>query len=366
MKVYDIIKYINTFANEDTAYKWDKTGLQVGDINGEINSILLCLDVSLDVVNKAVEKGADMIISHHPFLFSPLENIDLKTNKGKIISLLIKNDICLYSAHTNMDLSNVGLNEYMAKSLGLKNIKPLQKIDENLYKITTYVPGQYARKVKDAICKKNAGSIGNYSNCTFESEGIGEFMGNEESNGFIGDKNSLTTVNEVKIEAVFKKEDMSGIINALFASHPYEEVAYEIIKLNNKYTKVSLGRVGSFEENIPINEAISKIKKAYNCEKIKITNNYKNIDFVKKVALCTGSGADLIQDISRSKAQLYITSDVKYHQYQEYVEKEIILVDISHFDSEICFVDVLQNLIKEKYPNLTIFHGEEKNIVEII
>ena len=289
-----------------------------------------------------------MIITHHPFIFKPLKHIRIDLPTGEIISKIIKNNLHIYVAHTNLDKAQNGLNDMLAERLSLRNLKILAPTDqEHLYKIVVFVPKGYEDKIKTIIGNIGAGCIGNYSHCTFQMAGIGTFKPLKNTNPFIGSVGKVAQVEEQRIETIVTKKDLSKTLKAIIKAHPYEEVAYDIYPLENIGTSYGLGRIGELDESLSYNDFLDKIKKTLSLQYLKIAGIKK--ESIKKVALCTGSGSEFMHKASIQGADAYITGDLKYHEAQQAKNLGILVVDASHFATEIIVMDGLKKYLDEEF-----------------
>ncbi|MBC7087171.1 MAG: Nif3-like dinuclear metal center hexameric protein [Tissierellales bacterium] len=349
MLVRDVIEVVEKFAPLFLAEEWDNSGLQIGNLDTKVKKILLSLDLTEEVVNKAIEDGYELIITHHPFLFNPIKLLELNTSKGRLIEKIIKNDLNIYSAHTNLDLAKGGVNDALATLLELKETSILSPIcDNSLYKIAVYVPKTHEQSILDALSKAGAGAIGNYSDCSFAVNGIGRFKPKLGSNPFIGELNKIEQVEEVKVEAIATKDILDNVITEIKKAHPYEEVALDVFKLENYNFQFGYGRVGNIEQ-MQLREFIELIKIKLDTDKL-LVYSIKDDEFpISKVAVCGGSGSDFITLAKKNGADLYITSDIKYHDAQLANELDLILIDAGHFFTEIPVMYKLKELILENF-----------------
>jgi dinuclear metal center YbgI/SA1388 family protein len=347
--VGDITKVIENFAPLYLVEEWDNSGLQVGNLKNEVNRVLLSLDVTERTIEKAIENKCELIITHHPFLFNPVSSIDFSSTKGKFIEKLIKANINVYSAHTNLDITNEGVNDILANIIGIKNEKVLKStVYDYLYKIVVYLPKTHERNILNALSSSGAGFIGNYSDCSFSSIGVGRFKPLEGSNPFIGELNEVEEVEEVRIEAIVTKKILHKTIYEVKKAHPYEEVALDIIKLENLNEQYGYGRVGDIDP-ISFNEALDRIKSSLGTQNL-IVYGGKDIQ-IKRIAVCGGSGSDFIVDAKRENADLYLTADIKYHDAQLAKELNMVLIDAGHFYTEKPILNKLKEVIEEKLDN---------------
>ena len=344
MNLKSLIKKIENKYPLNLAYDWDNVGLLVGDFNMDAKKVLVVLEANEKVINEAIENEVDLIITHHPFIFKKINKINTSDLKGKLIHKLIKNDVALYSMHTNFDIAFDGLNDYFMELMGFEDCKILDITNnEVLYKLAVYVPTTHIKKVKEALAKSGAGHIGNYSHCSFSSEGIGDFKPLEGTNPFIGSVGEIESVEEIKIETIVPQKVLGGVISSMINAHPYEEVAYDLYKLENKGKSVGLGRVSKLKEDISLQELCNNIKEKLNMTHIRLVGDINTK--ISKVAVVTGSGADMVKKAQRAGAEVIITGDVKYHDAQDALDMGMCIVDCGHFDTEDIFKDAMKRFL---------------------
>jgi dinuclear metal center YbgI/SA1388 family protein len=348
MKLFEVSSLIENIAPLFYQESYDNSGLIVGDYNSEISGILLCLDVTEQVVEEAIQNKFNLIISHHPIIFKGIKKLTTNSYSQKTILKAIKNDINIYCAHTNLDnvLSN-GVNEKIAQKLGIKNLRILQPISNSLNKLVAFCPSNYASIVKEALWEAGAGNIGNYDHCSFSTEGIGTFRPGSDANPFLGESGELELVKEERIEFIFEKHKRDKILDRLFKSHPYEEVAYEISEIENLDLTKGAGIIGELNQGISLEDFLHFLKERMSLNVIKYTHTNKEL--VNTVAVCGGSGSFLLQQAIRQKADVFITSDFKYHDFFE-AENKIMICDIGHYESEIFTLEIFIKIITEKFP----------------
>lgn len=352
MLVKDVMSAIEAFAPLAYQESYDNCGLQVGDPMATVTGMLLTLDVTEDLLAEAIEKNCNLIIAHHPLIFSGLKKITGRNYVERIVASAIKNDIHIYAAHTNLDNVRQGVNAKIAEKLGLQNTSILAPKGTTLYKLYTYVPEADLGTVRDALFAAGAGSIGNYSECSFNTEGIGTFRGNEHSNPAIGEAGGdREYVAEVKLEVLVPVDLKNTVIRALRASHPYEEVAYELIALENYNQEIGAGMVGFLPEAMEESAFLSFLQRQMKVDCIRHTQ-FKGKP-VHKVALCGGSGSFLLKDAISTQADVFITGDFKYHQFFD-AEGKIIIADIGHYESEQFTVEIFKELLTKKFPNFAV------------
>ncbi len=329
------------------AYEWDNVGLQLGCKEDTANKILTTLEITDAVLDEAVEKDVDMIITHHPLIFTPLKNITKDDIKGEIIYKIIQNNIAVYAAHTNMDIAPGGLNDYVAQQLDIQDTEVLDMKEKILYyKLVVFVPSGYEKKVAEAISIAGAGHIGNYSHCTFRTEGIGTFKPLKGTNPFIGKQEQLEEVEEVRLETIVPKEKLEEVIRALTDSHPYEEVAYDVYSLVNEGPPRGIGRFGKLSQPKTLKDLAEYIKCRMDIEHIVVVGNLKTV--VEEVAVINGSGSDLIQAALHKGCQCVITGDVKYHDAQDAISQAINVIDVGHYHSEKVFSRFMAQYLKKE------------------
>lgn len=344
MKLNDLIRKIENKYPLNLAYDWDNVGLLVGDFDSEIKKVLISLEANEKVIKEAMEKNVDLIVTHHPFIFRKMNKINTKDLKGRLIHKLIKNDIALYSMHTNFDIAFDGLNDYFMEVMEFENCKILDVTNsETLYKLAVYTPMTHEIIVREALGESGAGYIGNYSNCTFNSPGIGTFRPEDNSNPFIGKKGKMEEVKEVKIETIVPSSILQKTISKMIKAHPYEEVAYDIYKLENRGKSVGLGRYTTLKNEIDLQSLCEKIKLKLNMDHIRVVGDLNRK--IKKVAVVTGAGSDMIGLAKSKNCDVIITGDVKYHEAQDALDMDMCIVDCGHFDTEDIFKDVMKRFL---------------------
>ncbi len=351
----DITNFLETFAPLVLQESYDNAGLITGDINSEIKSILVTLDVTEKVVEEAIQKKAQLIVAHHPIIFSGLKKITGKNYVERTIIKAIKNDIAIYAAHTNLDSVEGGVNRKICEKLGLENCKILQPAGGQLKKLVTFIPTENADEVRGAVFNAGAGNIGNYDSCGFVAEGMGSFKGNENSNPFVGKKGEIHAEKEVRFETIFPGYLQGKIIDALIKSHPYEEVAYDIYPLENKFDKIGMGMIGALSKPIAETLFLKQLKQTFNTGVIKHTALKGKP--VEKIAVCGGSGSFLLNAAIAAGADFFVSGDFKYHQFFD-AENKIVITDIGHFESEQFTKELFYELLTKKFPTFAIHLSE--------
>jgi dinuclear metal center YbgI/SA1388 family protein len=358
MVINDVAAYIEQLAPIGFQESYDNSGLLVGDPTMPLKGILVTLDVTPEVIEEAHKKGANLIVSHHPLIFSGLKKLTGKSYVEKAVILAIKYDIAIYSAHTNLDnIKDGGVNAKIGELLGLNNLKILSPLEGELVKVVTFAPNNEADRVREAMFNAGAGCIGNYDSCSYNIEGNGTFRANDKAYPYVGKAGELHIEPEIRIEVIATKTILSKVISAISSAHPYEEVAYDIYPLQNSYKGAGAGMVGELTEPMNESDFLNMVKKTFKLQSIRCTNfRDKNIS---KVAFCGGSGAFLIKQAIASGADIYITGDVKYHQFFD-AEGKIIIADIGHFESEQFTVDIFYEYLMKKFSKFAVLKSEIK------
>jgi dinuclear metal center YbgI/SA1388 family protein len=356
MKIKEILAILEEMAPLAYAEDFDNVGLLVGNHETEATGVLVCHDALESVIDEALAKNCNLVVCFHPIIFSGLKKITGKNYVERSVLKAIKNDISIYAVHTALDNHKNGVNKIFSDALGLINTKILVPKQNFIKKLVTYTIPENAEKVRKALGEAGAGTIGNYENCSFNSEGFSTYQGNENSNPTVGTKGELTQTNEVKIEVVFEKHLQSRILKALFANHIYEEVAYEIYDLQNSHQNIGLGMIGELQNPMNETDFLNFVKDKMQCGGIRHSALLGKI--IKKVALLGGSGSFAIKNAVQEKADVFLTADLKYHNFYE-AENQIILADIGHFESERFTKNYIVDFLKKKIPNFAVNFSEE-------
>lgn len=342
----DVIKILNSLAPEHLADSWDNSGLQIGSRRKEVKKILVSLDFCREVLNKAIFEGFDMVVTHHPFFFGEIKNLSTDGVRGEMIRDTIKHDIVVYSAHTNIDVAKDGMNKLIAEKLGLGKTAPIAPTStDSLYKLAVYVPKEDGEKLRTAAGDAGAGSLGNYDHCSFTLSGEGRFRPLEGSDPHIGSKDKLEVVEELKLEFVVEKSKLKYVLDAVLEAHPYEEVAYDIYRLENEVESMGYGGIGTIEREQSLIDFAKSAKEKLQCSEVRVYGDLEQK--IKIVAFCGGSGASFIGSVA-GKADVYVTGDIKYHDAQKAKEEGLALIDAGHFGTEHIIVDYLANFLREK------------------
>ncbi|KIA90402.1 Nif3-like dinuclear metal center hexameric protein [Kaistella jeonii] len=351
--IFEIEKRIPLKQAED----FDNIGLLCGNPDRELTGILICHDALENVVNEAIEKNSNLIITFHPIIFSGLKSLTGKNYVERSVLKAIENKIAIYAIHTAFDNHYFGVNYGICEKLGLKNQQILMPKSNNLKSLEVYVPTEHSEKVKEALFAAGAGNIGFYDECSFTVSGNGTFRPNEGSNPFSGQQDIRENADEQMISVIFESYKQNQILAAMKASHPYEEVAYKILSLENDNQYAGLGRFGNLENEMTENDFLKLVKDKFNLKIIRHSNfNRKNI---KRVGVLGGSGASGIKAAFSKNCDAYLTGDVKYHDFFQNEDK-MMICDIGHFESEQFVTQQLFEVLSEIFPKFAISKSLEK------
>lgn len=356
MKIKEIITVLEEMAPLAYAEDFDNVGLLLGNQEDEATGVLVCHDALESVIEEAIAKNCNLVVCFHPILFSGIKKITGKNYVERSVLKAIKNDIAIYAVHTALDNHKNGVNKIFCEALGLINTKILVPKPNFIQKLVTYTIPENVEQVRNALFNAGAGKIGNYDDCSFTSQGIGTYMGNENSNPEIGERFEFVEAQEIKIEVTFEKHLQNNILKALFKNHVYEEVAYEIYDLQNTHQNIGLGMVGELEKPLSEIEFLQLVKTKMQCGGIRHSTLLGKS--IKKVAVLGGSGSFAIKNAIQAGADVFLTADLKYHNFYE-SENQIVLADIGHFESERYTKNYIVDYLKEKITNFAFVLSEE-------
>lgn len=353
----DIAQAIESQAPLQLQESWDNCGLQVGSMSSPVQRVLTALDVTPEVVAEAIEQHVDVIVTHHPMIFKGIKSINTDTMQGKMIGDLLCHTINVYSAHTNLDVTGGGLNDEVATRLGLQDIQGLEETSRDVaYKLAVYVPVTHSEQLRQAIGDAGAGHIGAYSHCSFSVGGEGRFLPLEGTNPFIGQIGAIETVPEERVETIVPKTLLDQVLAAMKEAHPYEEIAYDIVALENAYDAHYIGRIGNLPQPLSIEDFKEVLQFVFPYSQLRWGGAKQSS--IHRIGLCTGSGAEFIKVAAKQKADVYITGDVKYHDMQLAKELGITVVDAGHYGTEY----ISQTLLKQMLER--VFTQGELEIIE--
>ena len=351
MKIKEIVSALERFAPLPLQDGFDNAGLQIGLTDAEATGALLCLDVTEAVLDEAIALGYNLVISHHPLIFKGYKSITGKDYVERCILKAIKNDIVIYSAHTNLDNAPEGVNFKIAEKIGLKNVRVLEAKENALLKLVTFVPATRAEEVRTALASAGCGCIGNYDSCSYNVEGEGMFRALESANPYCGKIGELHVEKETRIETILPTYRKAEVIKALLAAHPYEEPAFDLYPLQNSWQQAGAGVIGELETPETELEFLKRIKKTFEVGCLK--HNKLTGREIQTVALCGGAGAFLMPLAIRNRADVFITGEIKYHDYFGH-DTDILLAEIGHYESEQYTKEIFYTIIRDLFPNVEV------------
>ncbi len=365
MKLTEITTAIEEFAPLSLQENYDNAGLITGNPEMEITEAMLCVDSTEEVIDEAIQTNCNLVISHHPIIFSGLKKITGANYVERTIIKAIKNDIAIYAAHTNLDNFRNGVNKKICDKLQLSNTRILSPLKGKLMKLFTFVPNEHVVKVREALFAVGAGVVGNYDECSFNSQGYGTFRGNDQTDPFVGTKGVQHREEETKIEVIFPSWLQHKIVSALKENHPYEEVAYDVVELANEWNYNGAGMIGELQSPMACSEFLQHLKRTMKASIIRYTpgsgqfsigkDSNANRDLatenceLKTIAVCGGAGSFLLKDAIAANADAFVTSDFKYHQFFD-AENKIMICDIGHYESEQFTTEIFAEILQLKFP----------------
>lgn len=344
---------IEKIAPGKLAYANDPIGLQIGSWYNPIKRIMVTLDVDEHVVDEAIAKGVDFIYTHHSPLYRPLERIITDTPQGRTIAKLLQNNITIFTAHTNLDIVDNGVNDILAQTLGLRVVDNIRTTsEEKLFKLAVFVPIDYKDIVLNAITEAGAGWIGNYSHCSFQSLGRGTFMPRAGSEPFIGSNEQIEQVDEVKLETVFPESLKQVVIEKMLLAHPYEEVAHDIYELQQTAGTYGIGRIGIYDQPVNTEEFLQHVKQSLQINCLNVVPVAKQS--IQKVAVCGGSGGSLLHDTINKGVDVYLTGEASYHDAQIARDNGLLLISAGHYETEFIIVRHVVELLRIAFSEANI------------
>jgi dinuclear metal center YbgI/SA1388 family protein len=350
MRLKEITDYLEEYAPLSYQESYDNAGLICGNKDMQITGALICLDSTEAVLDEAIDKGCNLVIAHHPIVFSGLKKFNGNNYVERVIIKAIKNNIAIYAAHTNLDNVSDGVNHMICNKLGLKNTRVLVPQKGHLKRLITFCPENKAEELRKALFSAGAGKIGDYDECSFNTIGTGTFRAGENADPYVGEIGKQHQEKEIKIETIFPSRLESVIIQAMKKAHPYEEVAYDLINLDNQNQFIGggmIGEVGGLDEM----EFLSFIKEKLRAKCVRYTSlRGKKIS---KVAVCGGSGSFMLKDAIRAGADVFITADFKYHQFFD-ADNQIVIVDVGHYESEQFTSELFYDILKKKFSTFAL------------
>lgn len=351
MKISQVISVLNQWAPPAYQESYDNARLITGSPDAELSSALITLDCTEDIVQEAIDTGANLIIAHHPIVFKGLKSLTGKNYVERTVIKAIKNDITIFAIHTNLDNVHTGVSKKICDLIGLTDTKVLAPKKQLLTKLVTFIPHAQKDEVLNALFDAGAGQIGNYDQCSFQQEGTGTFRANDQASPFVGEQGKLQEEPETRVEVIFPSHLTNKVVSKLKKTHPYEEVAYYLTALENENQEVGSGMVGILEQPINTTEFLHHLKRTFNLGIIRHT--HLHTDKIKKVAVCGGAGSFLLGAARAQGADIFITGDFKYHEFFD-AEEQIIIADIGHYESEAFTKDLIYDFLTEKIPNIAL------------
>lgn len=343
MKCKDIIKALEELAPVKYAEEWDNVGLLAGNKEKEVKRVMIALDATEDVIGQAIIKQVDMLITHHPMIFSSMKRITYDNFIGKKIIKLIQNDISYYAMHTNFDVMVMA--EAGAKKLNIFRTRILDPTYyEKRYKIVVFVPTDSGEKVREAMTKEGAGHVGTYSNCTFHTQGMGTYMPLEGTNPYIGTVNELSFTPEYRLETIVTEEIRDKVITAMLRVHPYEEVAYDVYELHRETADQGVGKYGYLEEDKTLGELAQIVKEKFGLDQVKVSGDLEQKAGL--VAVSPGAGKSLVKAAIKVGAQVLVTGDIDHHTAIDGLEQGLSIIDGGHFGTEHLMVDYVKDYLE--------------------
>jgi dinuclear metal center YbgI/SA1388 family protein len=342
-RIQDLVGLIHKLYAPELAEDWDNVGLQVGDPDRPLDRVMVALDPSLEAVEAARDAGAQALVTHHPLLFKPVKRLTPDDAVGKVLWTAVRDDVAIISAHTNLDCAVDGLNSWLAEKMGVKQAIPLQTVAGDYLKLVVFVPVGYEEAVADALFSAGGGQIGAYDQCSFRSSGEGTFRPGPGTQPYIGTVGQREKTEEVRLETIIPKRKLLRVLEKMQKAHPYEEVAYDLLPLQNQVPGAGLGRIGKLAQKTTLGEFAASVKESLGCDHLRLIGADQMP--IRKVALCGGSGAFLLQTAHRQGADVLVTGDVKYHEARQAEELGIALIDAGHFATEQLMIEqVTQSL----------------------
>ncbi|MCE2611450.1 Nif3-like dinuclear metal center hexameric protein [Flavobacteriaceae bacterium D16] len=351
MIIKEITEILESYAPLEYAEDFDNVGLLVGDPNSQLTGVLITLDTLESVVEEAITHNCNLIVSFHPIIFNGLKKLTGKNYVERVVIKAIQHGIAIYCLHTALDNHFNGVNAGISEVLGLQNRQILLPKKGTLKKLTTYVPVKQAEALKKALFDAGAGNVGNYSHCSFSSFGTGSFKGESESNPTLGKRGQLHQEEEIQLHITFTRDLEKKVLQALFKAHPYEEIAFEVLTLDNTYQQIGMGMVGDLATPMDEKEFLEFVKERMNCGCIRHSELLGKK--VRKVAVLGGSGAFAIDAAKASKADFFLTGDIKYHQFYQ-AEGRLVVADIGHYESEQYTKNLMAQYLTKKIPNFAV------------
>ncbi len=350
-KIKEIIAHLESIAPRSYQESYDNSGMITGNKDDEVKRVLISLDCTEAILEEAIENDCNLIIAHHPIVFKGLKSLTGRNYVERTMIKAIKNDIAIYAIHTNLDNISQGVNRKICEKVGLLTPKILLPKSQALQKLTVFVPVEDSENLLSALSQAGAGNIGNYTNCSFQVEGVGTFQANDQANPTIGEKGKLEKVKEHRIEVVFPANLSAQILAAMRQAHPYEEVAYYLYALENENQDVGSGMIGTLPEAMSAEAFLAHLKESMQLQSIRYTRPPERE--ISRVAVCGGAGSFLLPQAIRQQADAFVTADFKYHEFFD-AENHLMIADIGHYESEVHTKELIMELLSQKFVNFAV------------
>ena len=344
-RIQDLVGLVHKLYAPELAADWDNVGLQVGDPSTPLERVMVALDPGLAAVQAARDAGAQALVTHHPLIFHPIKRLTPEDAVGKVLWMAARDGVAIISAHTNLDCAIDGLNSWLAERLGVQQNLPLQPVVGDYLKLVVFVPLEHEQNVAEALFSAGAGQIGEYDECSFRSRGEGTFRPGQGTNPFIGVVGQREQLEEVRLETIIAKRKLARALEKMHKAHPYEEVAYDLVPLQNQVPGAGLGRIGRLGQATTLNSFAASVKSALGCDHLRLIGAGDRT--IHKVALCGGSGVTLLQTAHRQGADVLVTGDVKYHDARLAEDLGIALIDAGHFATEQLMIEQVVDSLRE-------------------
>jgi dinuclear metal center YbgI/SA1388 family protein len=351
MKLKELVSFFNEVAPFSLQESYDNSGLQTGDPEMELTGAVICLDVTVEVLDEALSHKMNLIIAHHPVIFGGLHSLTGRNQTEQVLLKAIKNDVAILAVHTNLDTVIPGVNDQIANKLGLINRRVLDPLNDKLIKLVFFVPIANAEQVRQAVFEAGAGVIGEYDYCSYNMEGEGTFRASEKANPYVGEIGKIHKEKEIRVETILPEYIRGKVISALLSTHPYEEVAYDLYPLKNIHSKIGMGIVAELKEEMEEYDFLMELKQIFNSGCVRYTKLKGKK--VKKLAICGGSGSSLLKKAISAGADVFVSADFKYHQFFE-AENRILIADIGHYESEQFTKELFYELVTKKFPKFAL------------
>ena len=343
-RIQDLVGLVHKLYAPELAEDWDNVGLQVGDPGAPLKRVMVSLDPGLSAVQAAHDASAQALVTHHPLLFHPIKRLTPEGAVGQVLWAAMRDGVAIISAHTNLDCAVDGLNSWLAMRLGVQQSVPLQPVAGDYLKLIVFVPSGHEQPVAEALFSAGAGQIGTYDQCSFRSRGEGTFRPGQGANPFVGEIGQTEHTDEIRLETIVPRRKLARVLEKMQKVHPYEEVAYDLVSLQNQVPGAGLGRLGRLEQETTLDGFAAMVKDALGCDHLRLTGSGSRM--VHKVALCGGSGAGLLQTAHRQGADVLVTGDIKYHDARQAEELGIALIDAGHFATESLMIEQVADALQ--------------------